>query len=143
MGSLQSHLGTNSALSRHSSGLESTLIPQFPSTTFALLSSTKYLVPTVLCPPHPYHLSPIIPASAPPQSSSWPQWLTYSLVSYCFARLCGKVNGNWQVVLAHLLVRSVLWARQREMTCIFLYNSTFRQADCFACCYFAWLILRP
>lgn len=40
----------------------------------------------------------------------------YGLVSYWFARLCGTVNGNWQVVLAHLLLHSVLWARKKEMT---------------------------
>jgi hypothetical protein len=56
------------------------------------------------------------------------------LVSYWFARLCGWVNGNWQVVLALLLVHWVLRASQRKLTVWFplspcvLYNPKLRQA---------------
>jgi hypothetical protein len=60
------------------------------------------------------------------------------LVTDWFTQLCGRANGNGQVVPAFLLVHSVLWASQQELTRLafpsyFLYKPKFWQPDTSAC----------
>jgi hypothetical protein len=93
------------------------------------LTSLPYSL--VLCPPHPCYFCPFFLNQ---HHYGLFQGLT-GLVSCWFAWLYGRANGNWQVVLALLLVHSVLWVSQWELTyCLacpswFLYKPEFRQVD--------------
>jgi hypothetical protein len=103
--------------------------PARTSSTASLqhMRKTSFPYSSVLCPTHPYRLSPMFPRPAKPALLR-ARLVIMFLVSYWFARLL--CENQW--VLA---VHSVLGTSQWELTCCFpfpsrfLHNPKYRQAD--------------